>query len=214
MTQNLFTLIDKWNVSSPDVIKTTFVDPHLVLNDPDPKVWLKNNYPATSLNNHLFRNLRCNICQWILEDKTRDTVELDEEKVKAKSQIDIFNQIRSDEIEHIDQLLIANYFSDMSTDAPAFSETLGSVFDRMHILLIKKYKYGEIVHKGKEKEKTINSLAQERYALIDNQIESLKQAANHIIKSVTEHTMCFNQYKHFKMYNDSRFSSGFIRKKV
>ena len=204
-TKQLIKNIDAWINNLEDLTQRLFDFEEEILDNPDPTFWLnpKNiinppQNPDMQLSKLCFGNLTCNLCQWVLEDKARDINSDTKTIAVIKKNIDISNQHRNDFIEHINSHLINKYFPKLNENSPLFSETPGSILDRLHILCLKKNRYEHMAKDLKE--------CTTRTQIIKQQMKDLKNALNYLNDSVYKGKMHFRLYYQFKTYNDHRFN--------
>lgn len=203
--------IDIWIDNLETFIQNLFDFEEEIIKNPNPEFWLnpKNiispaSNPDTQLAKLCFGNLTCNLCQWVLEDKARDTNSDFETIAIIKKNIDISNQYRNDFIEQINSHLVDNYFLKLNQKSHLFSETPGSILDRLHILFLKKNRYE---HMAKDLKECTN-----RVEIVAQQIEDLKNALDYLNDSVNNGKMHFRLYYQLKTYNDHRFNRHLIKK--
>lgn len=156
---------------------------------------------------HIGLNLQFNTCLWILEDCARNIDSSPYDIASYKKGIDKFNQLRNNEIEILNDLIIEKYFPKMNTDTPLFSETPGSILDRINIGFLKKYHYKKVTKDSTECTETIN-LSTLRVSIIDKQLTDLTDSLTYLLTSSINGSMHFKIYRQFKMYNDVRFKPG------
>jgi hypothetical protein len=149
-----------------------------------------------------FYNLVYNTTLWIFEDKARKTSSSDTIIAAAKRQIDINNQLRHEAIENVDELIFTKYLTKVNPSSPIFSETPGSIIDRIHILLLKQKHYGNLLSN-----KNYNTpSARARLVIIKSQLVNIKSAIEFEIQQTQEQKMHFRVHKELKAYNEKRFN--------
>lgn len=156
---------------------------------------------------HIGLNLQFNTCLWILEDWARNIDSSPYDIASYKKGIDKFNQLRNNEIEILNDLIIEKYFPKMNTDTPLFSETPGSILDRINIGFLKKYHYKKVSKDSTGCTETIN-ISMQRVSIIDKQLTDLTDSLTYLLTSALNGSMHFKLYRQFKMYNDVRFKPG------
>lgn len=194
-----------WINNLNELVKKLFAYEIKIVKNPDPEYWLNSKNlirppanPDPQLARYCFGNLTCNLCQWVLEDKARDDNSDHETIAKIKKNIDISNQHRNNFIEHINSHLVTNYFPKLNYNSPLFSETPGSILDRLHILVLRHNHYQGITAHKKESENRIR--------IIREQNDDLIASLNYLIDAVHSGKMHFKLYYQLKTYNDHRFN--------
>ena len=141
---------------------------------------------------------------WHEEDKARSRTATDREIAAVKRTIDKLNQQRNDRIEQLDDT-IAGLLNDAGVraldDAPLNTETPGSAIDRLSIMSLRIYHYGEQLG-GKDADDEHQRRVRQRLSRCRQQwsdlSESLQQLLDDIFTGVKRH----HTYRQMKMYND------------
>ncbi len=152
-----------------------------------------------ALLNHYF-----NATLWSLEDKARDPKALDCEIAAVKRKIDKVNQLRNDQVEVINELFL-NFLPPLNQSAPIFSETPGSIIDRLSILNLKLY-YTKEQLLDKSSDYAHLNTCHKRTQILNDQISDLFQGLIYLINKVSIGEMSYRPYYQLKMYNDANFN--------
>ncbi len=148
-------------------------------------------------------NHYCNCQLWSYEDRARDPKADDSIIAHVKRVIDKLNQRRNDQIEVINDLLL-ELLPNINEKAPLFSETPGSVVDRLSITNLK------IFHMDKAADEATDSKlkaeCQQKYATLKLQRDDLQNALVNIFSCLENGEMSFRPYRQYKMYNDNRLN--------
>lgn len=146
---------------------------------------------------------QANFRLWHEEDQARDPHASDSIVAAAKRTIDRVNQLRNDQIEKCDAILLEALAQHQlpATGAEMHSETPGLMLDRLSILTLKIYHTREEVqrphapHGHAERNR-------ERLAILTTQREQLAASLNRLWQRVLEGESSFCVYRQLKMYND------------
>ncbi len=141
-----------------------------------------------------------NFMLWHEEDVAR-IPEIDPLRmIKAKRNIDVFNQARNDAMEKIDGWIL-DQLTVNNPEAPLHSETPGMMTDRLSIMQLKYYHTKEeTLRKGAPKahiEKCMN-----RLIMLEAQIKDLAGCLAIVSKQLEAGLLQFKVYRQLKMYND------------
>lgn len=148
-----------------------------------------------TLQNHFF-----NSRLWNFEDKARDPEASEFDIAEVKRAIDKINQLRNDQIEKIN-FQITKELPEQNPHAPLFSETPGSIFDRLSILNLKVH-HMDIQANDFKKGKDHMEKWAFKTKLTKQQIEDLEKSLIFLIEKVSSGEMQFKLYFQNKMYND------------
>lgn len=158
----------------------------------------------TKLPRLILKNIVINLVQWKYEDKTRDTRSSDLEIAGIKKSIDYLNQRRNDCIENINEAIHESVIDQMNVSGNLFSETPGSVLDRLSIIHIRKM----YLEKYMEKNKNINCFPEKiKLKNINSQIEDLFQALNTMFEEIFKGNWYYKLYYQHKLYNDAKYNT-------
>ncbi len=151
--------------------------------------------------------------QWHLEDIIRDPAIDPAELVAIKRRIDASNQHRTDTVEQIDEWI----FNSLKGVKPAEnaklnSETPAWLLDRMSILQLKIYHFGEQLQRKDAAQSHLDSVKQKLYVL-QIQEEDLALAYDELISDLRSGQKYMKLYKQMKMYNDPDLNPIFYEKK-
>lgn len=148
-----------------------------------------------------YKVTRINCTLWQLEDKVR-AVGSFADKGRAKEDIDKVNQQRHDAINRLDEHLYRLVYNSLGVTKGGrlYSETLGSIVDRLSILVLRLHHIKESMEKRPDT-RTINDLCLKRQ-IATTQLEYLRlagqQQANAIFAGEGQHIA----WKSLKLYND------------
>ena len=151
--------------------------------------------------------LSTNSAIWMLEDKARDHGATNLEITQVKKSIDRLNQKRNDQIEDLNNLFFEELGTTMNPNAPLFSETPGSIIDRLGILMVRQNQMRKRILQ--ETYKANNELKEQcrmKEKQIIKQAQDLKAALIFLIEQVIQGKMKFHLYFQYKMYNDKHLN--------
>jgi len=154
-----------------------------------------------------------NFLLWHEEDLAR-IIEIDPfEIVKAKRNIDRYNQARNNSIEDIDQWIL-NYLvtNGVNSQGALHSETPGMMIDRLSIMQLKIFHMEEETTRLNATED--HSLQCKKKVLILNeQIQDLSDCLPAVLKLISSGGLKFKIYRQFKMYNDPSLNPQLYNRK-
>ncbi len=147
-------------------------------------------------------NHKWNFCLWHEEDIVRiqdiEAIRI----VKAKRNIDKFNQLRNDAIEKIDEwILLYLSMKNIGPQEKMHSETPGMMIDRLSIMSLKRYHMVEETLRNDASEEHKNVCKQKAMTLGD-QISDLSNCLSELFDLLESGRLKFKVYRQFKMYND------------
>lgn len=147
-------------------------------------------------NNHSF-----NFQLWHAEDRARRNDMGDAFVVKAKREIDHFNQQRNNAMEKIDKDFIELFQPASHETCRVHSETPGMMIDRLSILSLKIYHMKEqTVRQDVDDAHLKNCL--HKYQQLLAQHQQLANCLQELLTEVKNKTRTFRVYHQHKMYND------------
>lgn len=149
--------------------------------------------------------------QWHLEDIIRDPSIDPADLVAIKRRIDASNQHRTDTVEQIDEW-IYNSLEEPVENAGLNSETPAWLLDRMSILQLKIYHFGEQLQRKDAAQSHLDSVKQKLYVL-QIQEEDLALAYDELMSDLRSGKKYMKLYKQMKMYNDPNLNPIFYGKK-
>ena len=167
--------------------------------------FLKNQADFSDLHN-VYRNHFYNCQLWKREDIARDTQATDSIIADVKRDIDKLNQNRNDHIERINDEII-EFLPTMDESTEHYSETPGSIIDRLSILSLKIFHMNKSLETARSEGKA--DFAEEvefKYKKLQTQQNDLKKSFEQMISNIQNGNMHFKTYYQFKMYNDKRFN--------
>jgi hypothetical protein len=149
-----------------------------------------------------------NYTLWHLEDEARNPKANPQVIANVKQEIDMTNQKRNDTIEQIDEC-IQEYIKKLNVenkaDAKFYTETIGSVIDRLSILALKIYHMGLEALRSKTDIEHIKDCNQKLF-ILKEQKNYLVKALTQLVKDVFEGEVIQFVYRQFKMYNDPKLN--------
>lgn len=151
--------------------------------------------------------------QWHLEDIIRDPSIDPAGLVAIKRRIDASNQYRTDTVEQIDEWI----FNSLEEVKPAEnarlnSETPAWLLDRMSILQLKIYHFGEQLQRKDADQSHLDSVKQKLY-ILQIQEDDLALAYDELMNDLRSGQKYMKLYKQMKMYNDPNLNPIFYGKK-
>ncbi|WP_442506993.1 DUF4254 domain-containing protein [Novipirellula sp. SH528] len=162
---------------------------------------------------HAFVELKGLVCDqhainfrlWHEEDKARSPTATDSEIATVKRTIDGLNQQRHYQIEKVDDAIseaIAAAGVDAPADAPINTETPGSVIDRLSILSLRLFHYGEQCQRS-DTEDEHRLKVSERLAVCETQLVDLSLSLQQLLDDIFAGRKRHKTYRQMKMYNDA-----------
>jgi hypothetical protein len=144
-----------------------------------------------------------NATLWGYEDEVRREDIPDSEIARYKRLIDRENQLRNDAIDRTDQCLAAEIEARGAhhPEAPLNTETPGSAFDRLSILLLRRYHLQQEVERRDATDEHIRRCAGKR-AEIEERIEDLCASLDALIDDILGGRRRMKSYATHKLYND------------
>lgn len=146
--------------------------------------------------NHAF-----NYQLWNAEDRARRNDMGDAFVVKAKRDIDYFNQQRNNQMEHIDKAMIELFQPASHQVCPVNSEAPGMMIDRLSILALKIY-HMRLQTQRVDVDSTHIQNCEMKLQQLKVQHEQLGNCLKDLLVQVQEKTRTFRVYHQHKMYND------------
>jgi hypothetical protein len=158
--------------------------------------------------NHAF-----NFQLWNAEDKARRNDMGDAFVVKAKREIDSFNQQRNNQMENIDKYLIEALKPTSPEACPVNSEAPGMIIDRLSILALKIYHMHLQTIRDDVDAQHIQNCQQKLNQLIQ-QRQQLGKCLEELLLAVHQKTRTFRVYHQHKMYNDPNLNPELYSQKA
>lgn len=163
---------------------------------------LSNPFEANTLEGLMYVKAWIDTVQWHLEDIIRRSDITTEVFIETKRKIDAFNQNRTDTVEQVDDLFF-NHFNEVEVmeNAKLNSETPAWLLDRMSILELKIYHFGEQTERTDVDEAHRVQVSQKLKVLIEQETD-LSIAFNELMLDLSTGQKYMKTYKQMKMYND------------
>jgi len=155
-------------------------------------------------------NHRCNRHLWYLEDQARRTDVDDAHIAQVKHDIDRWNQRRSDTIERIDEVVLAELAkqggaaAQPPSSAVQHSETVGMIIDRLSILALKIFHMGLAADRADAPE--LATECRTKRDVLTMQRNELVGCLDRLLADVVAGRRFFKVYRQFKAYNDPRLN--------
>jgi len=147
---------------------------------------------------------RFNFLLWHEEDVARSPDVTDARIAQVKRAIDRYNQARNDAIEKVDDWLIEELGRRgivAGPDAPAATETPGSVIDRLSILQLRRFHMREQIDRpDASQEHRIK--AADRMVVLDRQRDHLTSSLARLLDEIVTGQRPLRVFRQMKMYND------------
>jgi Protein of unknown function (DUF4254) len=182
-----------------DIFEKATQDYH-VYNDVDRN--MENPFPATSLEQLLYKKNYIDAVQWHLEDIVRDPMIAPEKGLLLKRRIDQSNQERTDLVEQIDDYFLRKYAHvKFSADARLNTESPAWAIDRLSILVLKIYHMQEEVMRKDADQMHIQNCTSKLNILLEQKTD-LSAAIDELMEDIAEGRKKMKVYRQMKMYND------------
>jgi hypothetical protein len=170
---------------------------------------------ATPLHQAIETLHHANFDLWHQEDKTRDPHAEDAVIAAAKRTIDRVNQLRNDQVERCDALLLEELAVQNlpNPNAELHSETPGLMLDRLSILSLKCYHTVEELERADAPDGH-RERNRERLAILETQRNDLAASLDRLWQRVLRGELRFQLYRQLKMYNDPDLNPKIYRSSV
>jgi hypothetical protein len=163
---------------------------------------LKNPHPQNSIEHTLYHKAWIDTVQWHLEDIIRDPQINPVEALKIKRRIDASNQERTDMVEKLDDIILAEFANTPPlADAKLNTESVGWAVDRLSILCLKLYHMQEQTERTDASEEHKNKCVFKLRVLQEQELD-LTLALNQLVEDIAEGKRKVKVYRQMKMYND------------
>ena len=142
---------------------------------------------------------------WHQEDIARSPDVGDEEIAQVKRRIDKFNQQRNDAIEKLDDAITAMLEQQHVSPTPGArqnTETPGSAIDRLSIMALRVFHYGEQIERSDVDRSHLDRVSQ-RLSMCREQQRDLAQGLRELLADIFSGAKCHKTYRQMKMYNDA-----------
>jgi len=150
--------------------------------------------------------------QWHLEDVIRDPAINPEEALNIKRQIDASNQLRTNLVEQLDDLILKPYLHLLSdTSLPINTESPAWAIDRLSILCLKIYHMREESERQNAME-AHRKKCQDRLAILLDQKIDLCLALDLLLGDLEAGKRRVKIYRQMKMYNDQELNPVLYKK--
>ncbi len=157
--------------------------------------------------NHAF-----NYQLWNAEDRARRNDMGDAFVVKAKREIDYFNQQRNNQMENIDKAMIELFQPASYEECPVNSEAPGMMIDRLSIMSLKIY-HMRLQTLRTDVEHAHIQNCQMKLDQLYIQHQQLSQCLKELLEQVQQKTRTFRVYHQHKMYNDPSLNPELYQQK-
>ena len=157
--------------------------------------------------NHAF-----NYQLWNAEDRARRNDMGDAFVVKAKRDIDYFNQQRNNQMENIDKAMIELFQPASHEDCPVNSEAPGMMIDRLSILALKIY-HMRLQTQRKDVDSSHIQNCETKLQQLRVQHQQLGNCLQELLEQVKEKNRTFRVYHQHKMYNDPNLNPELYHQK-
>jgi len=147
---------------------------------------------------------RFNFLLWHEEDVARSPDVTDARIASVKRAIDRYNQARNDSIEKVDDWLIEELGRRgiaAPADAPAATETPGSVVDRLSIMELRRFHMREQIDRA-DASPEHRAKAADRLVVLNRQAEHLVAALGRLLDEIFTGQRPLRVFRQMKMYND------------
>ncbi len=147
---------------------------------------------------------RSNFELWHQEDAARNPDATDQQIAEVHRKIDRLNQARNDAIEALDDWLAEQlaYLGIVPCESARLNtETPGSAVDRLSIMSLRIYHYGEQLERDDATPSHI-SLVQNRLRLCRQQLIDLAQSLTELLEDIQSGARRHKTYRQMKMYNE------------
>ncbi|MGN6544050.1 MAG: DUF4254 domain-containing protein [Aureliella sp.] len=142
---------------------------------------------------------------WHQEDIARSPDVGDHEIAQVKRRIDKFNQQRNDAIEKLDDAItemLAQKHISPAAGARQNTETPGSAIDRLSIMALRVYHYGEQIERS-DVDAAHRDRVSQRLAMCREQQRDLAQGLRELLGDIFSGAKRHKTYRQMKMYNDA-----------
>lgn len=142
---------------------------------------------------------------WHQEDIARSPAVSDAEIAQVKRRIDKFNQQRNDAIEKLDDAITEMLERLQVSPAPGArqnTETPGSAIDRLSIMALRVYHYGEQIERSDVDIAHLDRVGQ-RLHMCREQQRDLSQGLRELLMDIFSGAKRHKTYRQMKMYNDA-----------
>ena len=142
---------------------------------------------------------------WHQEDIARSPAVSDAEIAQVKQRIDKFNQQRNDAIEKLDDAITEMLERLQVTPAPSArqnTETPGSAIDRLSIMALRVYHYGEQIERSDVDSAHLDRVGQ-RLQMCREQQRDLSRGLRELLEDIFSGAKRHKTYRQMKMYNDA-----------
>lgn len=142
---------------------------------------------------------------WHQEDIARSPDVGDHEIAQVKRRIDKFNQQRNDAIEKLDDAItemLEQQQISPSAGARQNTETPGSAIDRLSIMALRVYHYGEQIERS-DVDAAHRDRVSQRLAMCREQQRDLSQGLRELLGDIFSGAKRHKTYRQMKMYNDA-----------
>jgi hypothetical protein len=161
---------------------------------------------------HVEANHSFNYQLWNAEDRARRDDMGDAFVVKAKREIDYFNQQRNNQMEQIDKAMIEMLKPASHKQCAVNSEAPGMIIDRLSILALKIY-HMELQTIRQDVDDTHIQNCQQKLNQLIIQRKQLGLCLEELLNAVVTKSRTFRVYHQHKMYNDPNLNPELYQQK-
>ncbi|TWT83219.1 hypothetical protein CA13_46820 [Planctomycetes bacterium CA13] len=152
---------------------------------------------------------------WHEEDTARSPSATDSEIANVKRAIDRLNQARNDMIEKLDDAItemLCDAGIALAQSKPINTETPGSAIDRLSIMSLRLFHYGEQLEREDADAEHKRKVA-ERIALCEQQHGDLSNSLQELLDDIFAGRKQHKTYRQMKMYNDASLNPAIYKSK-
>ena len=141
---------------------------------------------------------------WHAEDRARRNDCGADFVLKAKREIDSYNQQRNDRMEMMDEWLLNDLQPANPDQCTLHTETPGMIIDRLSILALKQY-HMHLQTTRTDVDKTHLEACQNKLNIINEQKTRLSKSLEQFLLEIQNKTRTFKVYHQMKMYNNPQY---------
>ncbi len=163
---------------------------------------IENPHAERSFKSLLYQKNWIDTVQWHLEDIVRDPNIAPDEGMKIKRRIDRSNQERTDLVEQLDDVYLAQFRNVVPKDSARLNtESPAWVLDRMSILCLKIYHMHEQVERTDVNQDHM-ARCRAKLEILQEQQQDLTKSFDEMLEDIEQGSKYMKVYRQMKMYND------------